>query len=98
MQQNFASYSKQNLYLYPLNVLNVGFTVIFSLWLSRVVLSIWKVYNRSYSLQSFSFYQLIISSNQLTKKMSQYNKISLENLYANLSLEEEDEGGVVVGI
>ncbi|KAL8108439.1 hypothetical protein AgCh_024775 [Apium graveolens] len=29
--------------------------------------------------------------------MSQYNKTSLETLYANLSIEEEEEGGIVLG-
>lgn len=30
--------------------------------------------------------------------MSQYNKSNLEELYANLSIEDEEEGGVVIGV
>lgn len=29
--------------------------------------------------------------------MSQYNKPSLEELYANLSIEDEEENGIIVG-
>lgn len=76
--------------------------VSFPLWSSRVLSCLYGKFiishNPSYSFQSFTTLQLVFLSNRLTSKMNQNNKTSLEELYANLSLEEDDEGGVVVGI